>query len=96
MAMSGGRESAEAASETKSRGGLKSNGPIGKIASSIKTDWKSAAHFGTKAFEKDGLGFARNADRFMTGLGRGSFGKGLAKGGAYLGGAAIIGNWLFD
>ena len=72
-----------------------SNGPIQKITSTLDKDYKSVQR--SYGDWKSGAYSAGTAfDRGLKRFGRGSYKRGLMKGGGYLGGAMIGLDWLFD
>lgn len=73
----------------------KSNGPLNKIGSTMKNDWSSVK----RAYGDYGSGnytVSEAFDRGMKRMGRGSYKKGLMKGGGYMAGGAMIFDYLFD
>ncbi len=89
----GKRKSSSSTSGGSSGSKMKSNGPINKFSSTLKNDWKMLTGTTNNVFQK-GKSVTQSADSLIKGIGRGSYGKGAAKIGGYLAGAAILADFI--
>lgn len=67
---------------------------MNQISSTMKKDYESMRR--AYGDYQSGMGFSKSFDRGMKRLGRGSYRKGLMKGGGYMAGGAMIFDYLFD